>query len=155
MVHTFTGSRVHRFTGSWVVSQKMKGPGSCARNARSRENFALSHSLATCAVTELGVIRVCAQLPGGPWPPETTADRLLLTQVQAERSQKVGELLRVPAVLMMSRDRCATRSVILGVVLAFSESSSPLLAWISMASPRPLGDDLGHVASHRSSSTTS
>ena len=32
----------------------------------------------TCAVTELGVIRVCAQLPGGPWPPETTADRLLL-----------------------------------------------------------------------------
>lgn len=33
---------------------------------------------ATCAVTELGVIRVCAQLPGGPWPPETTADRFLL-----------------------------------------------------------------------------
>jgi toxin-antitoxin system PIN domain toxin len=33
---------------------------------------------ATCAVTELGVIRVCAQLPGGPWWPETTADRLLL-----------------------------------------------------------------------------
>ena len=33
---------------------------------------------ATCAVTELGVIRVCAQLPGGPWQPETTADRLLL-----------------------------------------------------------------------------
>ena len=33
---------------------------------------------ATCAVTELGVIRVCAQLPGGPWPPETIADRLLL-----------------------------------------------------------------------------
>ena len=33
---------------------------------------------ATCAVTELGVIRVCAQLPGGPWLPETTADRLLL-----------------------------------------------------------------------------
>ena len=36
------------------------------------------HGWATCAVTELGVIRVCAQLPGGPWPPETTADRLLL-----------------------------------------------------------------------------
>ena len=33
---------------------------------------------ATCAVTELGVIRVCAQLPGGEWPPETTADRLLM-----------------------------------------------------------------------------
>lgn len=33
---------------------------------------------ATCGVTEPGVIRVCAQLPGGQWPPETTADRLLL-----------------------------------------------------------------------------
>jgi uncharacterized protein len=33
---------------------------------------------ATCGVTELGVIRVCAQLPGGPWGPEATADRLLL-----------------------------------------------------------------------------
>jgi uncharacterized protein len=33
---------------------------------------------ATCAVTELGVIRVCAQLPGETWPPVTTADRLLL-----------------------------------------------------------------------------
>jgi uncharacterized protein len=33
---------------------------------------------ATCAVTELGVIRVCTQLPGGTWPPETTADRRLL-----------------------------------------------------------------------------
>jgi len=30
---------------------------------------------ATCAVTELGVI---AQLLGVPWPPDTTADRLLL-----------------------------------------------------------------------------
>ena len=32
----------------------------------------------TCGVTELGVIRVCAQLPGGVWAPEKTADRLLL-----------------------------------------------------------------------------
>jgi predicted nucleic acid-binding protein len=29
-------------------------------------------------VTELGVVRVCAQLPGGAWLPETTADRLLM-----------------------------------------------------------------------------
>ena len=36
------------------------------------------HGCATCFVTELGVIRVCAQLPGGAWPPETTADRVLL-----------------------------------------------------------------------------
>ena len=36
------------------------------------------HGWATSGITELGVIRVCAQLPGGTWLPETTADRLLL-----------------------------------------------------------------------------
>src|SRR5579872_3883516 len=36
------------------------------------------HGWATCVVTELGVIRVCAQLPGGVWAPEKTVDRLLL-----------------------------------------------------------------------------
>lgn len=29
-------------------------------------------------MTELGVIRVCAQLRGGSWPPERTADQLLM-----------------------------------------------------------------------------
>jgi len=33
---------------------------------------------ATCVITELGVIRVCAQLPGGAWPPDITAGRLLV-----------------------------------------------------------------------------
>jgi toxin-antitoxin system PIN domain toxin len=33
---------------------------------------------ATCVVTELGVIRVCAQLPGGAWPPNATAGALLV-----------------------------------------------------------------------------
>jgi hypothetical protein len=36
---------------------------------------------ATCAVTELGVIRVCAQLPGGPLTPEATADRLVMLTI--------------------------------------------------------------------------
>lgn len=39
---------------------------------------AATRGWATSSVTELGAILVCAQLPGGPWPPETTADRLLL-----------------------------------------------------------------------------
>lgn len=39
---------------------------------------ASNHGWATCAVTELGVIRVCAQLPGGAWLPERTADQLLI-----------------------------------------------------------------------------
>ena len=45
---------------------------------------AVRHGWATCAVTELGVIRVCAQLPGGPWPPETIADRLLLLAARGD-----------------------------------------------------------------------
>lgn len=36
---------------------------------------------ATCAITELGVIGVCAQLTGGLWPPEATADRLLMLTI--------------------------------------------------------------------------
>jgi len=39
---------------------------------------AAEHGWATCTVTELGVIRVCAQLHGGTWPPETTAAGLLM-----------------------------------------------------------------------------
>jgi toxin-antitoxin system PIN domain toxin len=50
-------------------------------HARAQQWFATEavvNGWATCAVTELGAIRVCAQLPGGAWPPEATADRLLL-----------------------------------------------------------------------------
>lgn len=36
---------------------------------------------ATCVVTELGAIRVCAQLPGGRWTPEATADELLMLTI--------------------------------------------------------------------------
>jgi hypothetical protein len=36
---------------------------------------------ATCTVTEFGMVRVCAQLPGGGWQPESTADRLLILTV--------------------------------------------------------------------------
>ena len=36
---------------------------------------------ATCVVTELGVIRVCAQLAGGKVSPEATADRLLMLTI--------------------------------------------------------------------------
>lgn len=39
---------------------------------------AVLNGWATCAVTELGVVRVCAQLPGGAWLPDTTARALLV-----------------------------------------------------------------------------
>jgi uncharacterized protein len=44
---------------------------------------AVTEGWATCTVTELGVIRVCAQLPGGGWQPEATADRLLMLTVSS------------------------------------------------------------------------
>src|SRR6516225_4309437 len=79
----------------------------------------------------------------------------LLSQISAQRSEEVGELLGVPAVLMTPRDRCARRSMILVVVLVLSESSPPLLAWISVAASWLFGDHLGHVDSHRFPSSTS
>jgi uncharacterized protein len=47
---------------------------------RSVEWFAtnaIRSGWATCAITELGVIRVCAQLPGGAWQPDKTARALV------------------------------------------------------------------------------
>ena len=52
-----------------------------AHHVRAQEWFAAEavvRGWATCALTELDAIRVCAQLPGGGWAPESTADRLLL-----------------------------------------------------------------------------
>jgi uncharacterized protein len=48
---------------------------------------AATEGWATCTLTELGVIRVCAQLPGGGWDPQTTADRLLLLSAVARNSE--------------------------------------------------------------------
>jgi len=57
-----------------------------------------NHSWATCAVTELGVIRVCAQLPGGAWLPERTADQLLLLTADG-RTHEFWPDLSPPAVM--------------------------------------------------------
>ena len=53
---------------------------------------------ATCTVTELGVIRVCAQLTGGAWPPEATSDRLILLTI-ANRGYEWWPDTESPAVL--------------------------------------------------------
>ena len=42
-----------------------------------------SEGWATCPLTELGVIRVCAQLPIGSRPPRATADALLQLRVSS------------------------------------------------------------------------
>jgi hypothetical protein len=59
---------------------------------------AVTEGWATCTVTELGVIRVCAQLPGGGWRPEATADRLLMLTVSSRGHEWWPDVVS-PAVL--------------------------------------------------------
>jgi hypothetical protein len=65
---------------------------------------------ATCAVTELGVIRVCTQLAGGEWPPEVTADRLLMLTV-ANREYVWWQDAVSPAVLPEVRSAITGKQV--------------------------------------------
>src|SRR5260221_11673701 len=51
---------------------------STTRLLRVGSTEAAAGGWATCVVTDLGAVRVCAQLPGGSWPPASTADRLLV-----------------------------------------------------------------------------
>ena len=73
---------------------------------------------ATCAVTELGVIRVCAQLPGGAWPPERTADQLLLLTADGRAHEFWPDALSpavMPEVRMAQTGRQLTDRYLLGL----------------------------------------
>jgi toxin-antitoxin system PIN domain toxin len=73
---------------------------------------------ATCAVTELGVIRVCAQLPGGAWPPERTADQLLLLTVDGRVHEFWPDALSpavMPEVRMAQTGKQLTDRYLLGL----------------------------------------
>ena len=69
-----------------------------------------SQGWATCGVTELGVIRVCAQLPGGIWAPEKTADRLLLLTA-ASREYVFWPDFTSPAVMPEVRTAATARQI--------------------------------------------
>lgn len=73
---------------------------------------------ATCAVTELGVIRVCAQLPGGAWPPERTADQLLILTADGRAHEFWPDALSpavMPEVRMAQSGRQLTDRYLLGL----------------------------------------
>lgn len=73
---------------------------------------------ATCAVTELGVIRVCAQLPGGAWLPERTADQLLLLTADGRVHEFWPDALSpavMPEVRMAQTGRQLTDRYLLGL----------------------------------------
>ena len=61
-------------------------------------------------MTELGVVRVCAQLPGGAWPPDTTADRLLMLTA-ANREYVWWPDAMSPAVLPEVRSASSAKQV--------------------------------------------
>jgi toxin-antitoxin system PIN domain toxin len=77
-----------------------------------------NHAWATCAVTELGVIRVCAQLPGGAWLPERTADQLLLLTADGRSHEFWPDALSpavMPDVRMAQTSRQLTDRYLLGL----------------------------------------
>jgi toxin-antitoxin system PIN domain toxin len=65
---------------------------------------------ATCPMTELGVIRVCAQLPLGSRPPGATADALLQFRVSSRWYLFWPDAVS-PAVMLEVRQAAAARQV--------------------------------------------
>lgn len=73
---------------------------------------------ATCAVTELGVSRVCAQLPGGAWPSERTADQLLILTADGRAHEFWPDALSpavMPEVRMAKSGKQLTDRYLLGL----------------------------------------
>jgi uncharacterized protein len=69
-----------------------------------------SDGWATCAVTELGVIRVCAQLPVGRRAPRATADALLQFRVSSRGHLFWSDVVS-PAVMLEVREAETARHV--------------------------------------------
>jgi len=74
---------------------------------------------ATCAVTELGVIRVCAQIAGGRRAPEATADRVLLLTV-SNRAHAWWPDIASPALLAEVRTATTAKQVTDGYLLGLA-----------------------------------
>ena len=80
---------------------------------------AVNDGWATCAVTELGVIRVCAQLAGGRMTPETTADRLIMLTI-SNRAHTWWPDIASPALLAEVRSAATAKQVTDGYLLGLA-----------------------------------
>jgi len=80
---------------------------------------AITDGWATCAVTELGVIRVCAQLSGGRMFPEATADRLLMLTV-SNRPHTWWPGIASPALMAEVRSAATAKQVTDGYLLGLA-----------------------------------
>jgi uncharacterized protein len=96
----------------------------------SRE--AVTEGWSTCAVTELGVIRVCAQLAGGRMTPELTADRLLMLTI-SNRSHRWWPDLASPALLSEVRTAVTAKHVTDGYLLGLARRHGGRLATFDRA----------------------
>ena len=96
---------------------------------------------ATCTVTELGVIRVCAQLPGGGWPPEATADRLLMLTVSSRGHEWWPDAVS-PAVMPEVRSAATGRQVTDRYLLGLARRNGGPVVTFDRALAAAGGDDV-------------
>jgi toxin-antitoxin system PIN domain toxin len=96
---------------------------------------------ATCAVTELGVIRVCAQLPGGQWPPEATADRLLMLTISNREYLWWPDMVS-PAVLPEVRAAATAKQVTDRYLLGLARRNGGRVVTFDRALATAGGDDV-------------
>ena len=101
---------------------------------------AASSGWATCAVTELGVIRVCAQLTGGRVTPEATADRLLLLTVSTPTHRWWPDIVS-PALLAEVRLAATAKQVTDGYLLGLARRHGGRLVTFDRALARAGGAD--------------
>src|SRR5262245_40016558 len=96
---------------------------------------------ATCAVTELEAIRVCAQLPGGSWPPESTADRLLVLTASSRGYVWWADVVS-PTLLPEVRDATTAKQVTDRYLLGLARRNGGRLATFDRALANFGGDDV-------------
>lgn len=96
---------------------------------------------ATCTVTELGVIRVCSQLPGGGWQLEATADRLLMLTVSSRGHEWWPDAVS-PAVLPEVRSAVTGKQVTDRYLLGLARRNSGCLVTFDRALSAAGGDDV-------------
>lgn len=104
-------------------------------------------------VPELGVIRVCAQLPGGPWVPEATADRLLLLTA-ASRAYEFWPDALSPAAMLEVRSAHTGKQITDRYLLGLARRHSGRLVTFDRPLAAIAGDDvLGLLPAERESTS--
>ena len=92
-------------------------------------------------VTELGAIRVCVQLSGGVWSPETIADRLLIRPPRVERTCG-GRTRYPPSVTPEVRAAATAKQITDRYLLGLARRNGARLVTFDRALAAAGGDDV-------------